>query len=209
MRCKQSLKILYRSPVKTVFTFILIVAVTFALFSQVIEYSVANREMRKAVELYDGVGSIEPSRFIENTQTIQPFYIFGDERVSQGALPDAMYEEFSKYGYEEGLSDEQIEEISRLPYITYTDTRYMTAGVSDMLRLPMESYYDFNTVCVIEAEVKNFNVANQALIVGELELVGGQPIPLSDFGEADVIIQRDPFARAHGLVFEIGEDRTN
>lgn len=207
MRPALSLKTLYRSPVRTVLTFILLAAVTFALFSQVMEYSVAKREMKKAVELYDGVGSIEFSQFTQNEETIQPFYIFGDERVPQGALPDGMYEEFSKYGYE-SLTKEQIEAISQLPYISYTDTRYMTSGVSDMMRMSVESYYDFNTVCIFEGEVKNFGLANQILVVGDLELIGGEPIPISDFGNADVAIQRDPFARAQGLVFEINEDKT-
>ena len=40
MKTKISLKTLYRSPVKTVLTFILLAAVTFALFSQVLEYVV-------------------------------------------------------------------------------------------------------------------------------------------------------------------------
>ena len=50
MKPKLSLKVLYRSPVKTILTFILLAAVTFALFSQVMEYAVTSREMKKAVE---------------------------------------------------------------------------------------------------------------------------------------------------------------
>ena len=58
MKPKLSLKTLFRSPVKTVLTFLLILAVTFSLFSQVLEYSVAKREMEKAVAEYKGVGSV-------------------------------------------------------------------------------------------------------------------------------------------------------
>ena len=59
MRPKLALKTLYRSPVRTVLTFILLAAVTFALFSQVIEYAIATREMKKAVEDLMSYGKIK------------------------------------------------------------------------------------------------------------------------------------------------------
>ena len=59
MKPKYSLKTLYRSPVKTILTFILLAAVTFALFSQVMEYTIASREMQKAAERYEGIATAE------------------------------------------------------------------------------------------------------------------------------------------------------
>ena len=44
MKLKIALKTLYRSPVRTILTFILLAAVTFALFSQVMEYANTKEE---------------------------------------------------------------------------------------------------------------------------------------------------------------------
>ena len=59
MKPKYSLKTLYRSPVRMILTFILLVAVTFTLFSQILEHAVTVREIDKAAERYDGVGAVE------------------------------------------------------------------------------------------------------------------------------------------------------
>ena len=187
MRAGLSLKTLYRSPVRTVLTFILLAAVTFALVSQVLEYSVAKREMDKMVELYDGALNVESGKFSGMNESV-PAYIYSDKRVSQGALPTSFYERYQNLGYEP-LSHEQIEAISELPYVTYTDTRYMTAGVSKYRRLDEGvKYYDYTNICVIEATVKYYNHAMMALVVSDLSLVGGEPIPNSKFGEYDAMI---------------------
>ncbi len=187
MKPKYSLKTLYRSPVRTIITFILLAAVTFSLVSQILEYSVAKREMEKMVELYDGALNVESGKFSGINESV-PAYIYSDKRVSQGALPSSFYERYQSLGYEP-LSQEQIEAISALPYVTYTDTRYMTAGVSEYRRLDEGvKYYDYTNICVIEATVKFYNQAMTALIVSDLSLVGGEPIPNSNFGEHDAMI---------------------
>ena len=61
MKVTLSLKTLYRSPVRMILTFILLVAVTFTLFSQVLEHAVTVREIDKAAQAYDGVGAVEVS----------------------------------------------------------------------------------------------------------------------------------------------------
>ena len=202
MKAKLSLKTLYRSPVKTVLTFILLAAVTFALFSQVLEYVVAKRETEKAVELYDGVGSVAVGDFVYAESA--PEYIFTDKRVPQGAVTDEWYEPYAKAGYE-SLSQKQIDEISALPYVTYLDYRYMTAGISEWERLYTESGYKYNNVCVVEATVKKFAVSENALVVGDMKLIGGEPIPYSDFGKNDVYIKTDGLSGSVGLVLEVTE----
>ena len=101
MKPKLSLKVLYRSPVKTILTFILLAAVTFALFSQVMEYAVTSREMKKAVELYDGVGSIEVLPINETVVKAgnAPIYIFSDERVPTDHLPEMYADAYRQLGY--------------------------------------------------------------------------------------------------------------
>ncbi|MBQ8830747.1 MAG: hypothetical protein IJ017_04025 [Oscillospiraceae bacterium] len=187
MRPKLSLKTLYRSPVRTILTFILLAAVTFALVSQVLEYSVAKRETEKAVELYDGILNIESGKFTGTNESV-PAYIYSDKRVSQGVLPTTFYERYQNLGYAP-LSQEQIDTLSALPYVTYIDTRYMTAGVSEYRRLDEGvKYYEYTNICVVEATVKFYNSTTMALVVSDLSLVGGEPIRNSGFGDYDIFI---------------------
>ncbi len=191
MKAKISLKTLYRSPVRTVLTFILLAAVTFALFSQILEYSVAKREMEKMVALYDGVINVESGIFDMEGNEL-PAYMYRDKRVPQGIMPDETMEEYRKLGFEP-MTAEEIETLSALPYVTYTDTRYMTAGVTEFRRIDEGTmYYDYTNICVVEGTVRFYNATQRALAVTDLELVGGEPIKNSGFGKHDVWIHAEP-----------------
>ena len=171
MKPKYSLKTLYRSPVRTILTFILLAAVTFALFSQVMEYAIANREMKKAVEQYDGVMTVQSAN-PANTDASNPQYMYADTRVSVDNLPKFLAEGF-RHLKTIPLSDYIMEEISALPYISYIDTRYMTGGYSDeYMRLDDgRNYYNYTNQCVIEATVTH--KVYERITVRDVELIGG------------------------------------
>ena len=208
MKPKLSLKILYRSPVKTILTFILLVAVTFALFSQVLEYSVAKREMEKAVESYKGTGSVVNGAFVADIRS-EPGYMYSDERVPQGVIPDELMElyQYRNLGYP-NLTEEQIAEIENLPYISYVDTRYFTAGVTQYRRLDINSrYYEYTHNCVIEGTARGIdNYGN--LILSDVECIGGEPVSaeISKFGEIDILIEPEPEVLAYAFQEELGFD---
>jgi len=164
MRAKLSLKTLYRSPVRMILTFILLVAVTFTLFSQVLEHAVTVREIDKAAEQYDGVGAVEVSpaktKSSEGCYTELSTYIWNDPRIDieiplyvispdgdMGPLPGFPPEQYA------ALSEENISALKGLQYISSVETRYMTGGVSeDYLRIDEgDGFYDFTDVCIIEA----------------------------------------------------------
>ena len=117
MRKSLTLKTLLRSPVKTLLTFLLIVASSFALFSRVTDYAVTSRETANAKSFYHGVAALD------NT------------------VPDIEMEWFDEEGYIHGVAlenedkpwpeDEQLAEFASLPGVTFADTRYMTAGLVD------------------------------------------------------------------------------
>ncbi|MBQ8830222.1 MAG: ABC transporter permease [Oscillospiraceae bacterium] len=173
MRPKLALKTLLRSPVRTILTFILLFAVTFAMFSQVMEYAIANREMKKAVEQYDGALSIQSAR-APNSDASNPQYMYADSRVSVDELPQFFAEGF-RHLKSIPLSDYVMEQVSALPYISYIDKRYMTAGYSDTYtRLDDgRDYYNYTNQCVIEATVAYKYV--ERITVQDVELLGGRP----------------------------------
>jgi len=118
MRPILSLKTLYRAPFKTLLTFALIAAATFAVFSRVTDYFVTRREFSRAVSFYRGVAAFDTG--VPNTA----FFTFSQ-------LPNTR--KYSYYKNQEApppsLTAEQIDAFSALPGVTSVDARYMTAGV--------------------------------------------------------------------------------
>ncbi len=109
MRKSIALKTLLRAPVKTLLTFLLIAAATFALFSRVTDYAVTTRETAKAESFYHGVAGLDNS-----------------------TPPMEYYQPEPK----PWPTEAQLEEFSSLPGITFTDTRYTTDGlVEDYKRI--------------------------------------------------------------------------
>ncbi|MCL2634302.1 MAG: hypothetical protein FWD34_07310 [Oscillospiraceae bacterium] len=119
MSPKQSLKSLLRTPFKTILTFLLIAAASFALFSRVSDYAVTSREMNTIISHYYGVVALNngvpdtSSRFHKSRMTptfeTSPWYHI--------SLPPT------------NLTPEQIETFSSLLGITLAEIRYMTGGV--------------------------------------------------------------------------------
>ena len=59
MRKSMALKTMIRSPLKTLLTFLLIVAASFSLFSRVTDYAVTMRETKRAESFYHGVAALD------------------------------------------------------------------------------------------------------------------------------------------------------
>ena len=153
MRAKLSLKTLYRSPVRMVLTFILLVAVTFTLFSQVLEHAVTVREINKSAEQYDGVGAVEVSPARPTSfgfhYAAGSDYAFLDDRIEDPFSWTYLATHVQQY---EHLTQEQIDAVTELPYVTSVDTRYMTAGVSnEFVRMDDgDCFYNHTYQCIME-----------------------------------------------------------
>ena len=166
MNAKLSLKTLYRSPVRMILTFILLVAVTFTLFSQVLEHAVTVREIDKAAEQYDGVGAVEVSlpdtNIADYMYSMDSKYIWNDDCINIGqqyvTLEDGTKLPLrgSPPDQYEALSKEHIANISKLNYVSYVDTRYMTGGVCEnLLRLDEGTHFHyFNASYIIEGTLR-------------------------------------------------------
>ena len=183
MRPSLSIKTLFRTPFKTLLTFFLLAAVSFALFSRVGEYSITSREIKNAAKEYCGVGTAEISAAQESYPG-NPVYINADPRILQDYSEEErnFYLDYFKY---KQLSQEQIHSILELPYITSSSTRYMTAGVSDKyyrLDEGMDYYYYSarfiieGTLSQVDYDVKNISgqIYNN-LILNDCTLLAGNP----------------------------------
>ncbi len=157
-------KTILRSPVKSLLTFLLITAASFALFSRVTDYAVIRREAANTESFYHGAAALDntvPEVFVHWTDN--------DINWGIGYTPDN----------NPWPTEEQLAEFSSLPGVTLTDTRYMTAGlVEGCKRVVDESYgmygiYDF----VLEgtyAGYENWSESSLYLIFDDITMLAGK-----------------------------------
>ena len=155
-----SLLALLRSPARTVLTFVLLAAVSFAFFMQVSQYAVTKREFNKAALQYRGVGAAEvaPPHAVTADGAN---YLETDPRISGDYSDEQRKYYYMSFGcgidetHYQPLTREQTTTIMNLPYIARTDMRYMTAGMAETYFRVAEgrSYYPYTARCIIEAKL--------------------------------------------------------
>ena len=149
MRPLLSIKMLFRSPIKTLVTFLLLTAISFALFARVLDYAATSREFEQAVQNYRGVGVIEVAPPVY-TDIGTPRYLMGtwyNPDNTDGTWEDTRYA---------ALTAEQMAAMADLPYVTATSTRYLTAGISpEFKRIDAKrTFYDYASRHVFEGIFK-------------------------------------------------------
>ena len=176
MRKSLTIKMLLRSPMKTLLTFLLIVAASFALFSRVTDYAVTGREATKVRDSYYGVAALDNRA---------PYIFLTDDE-------NAWMQMFSGENTE-WPSEEQLEEFASLPGVTLADTRYMTAGlIEDYKRLhSVEDNMQRIDWCVIEGTYNGYEeivMETGEIVEGEVTLKLDDAVMLA--GEMDSEVGR-------------------
>ena len=89
MKPKLALKNIYRSLVRSIFIFILLASTTCLLFSNIMEFYVNRRETEKAIEMFDGIGTMEKWDISAYAlEMLYGEYIFADPRVPLDYYPE-------------------------------------------------------------------------------------------------------------------------
>ena len=158
MKLYTALKNLYRSPLKTGLTLLLLAAAAFLFLYNLSEYSVASREYREARDKYEGVLTVEEQPVPDNS-SIFDLFLLTDETGRTSAYGEHMFDEmYLSYEdhHQQSLGENLIENLSSLPYVSRVERRYLTAGVSpDYVRLDMDKhFFPYNYRCIISATVK-------------------------------------------------------
>ncbi len=206
MRKALALKSLLRSPLKTLLTFLLIAASSFALFYRVTDYAVTTREIDNVKSLYYGIASLDNE--VMGIPMIVAMVESPDKSDRVGY--DTMYEMEDK----PWLTEEQMKEFASLPGVTLADRRYMTAGrIEGMKRL--EQHY--GGLAMIEATFGGYedgeSVPQDHILlkfddVKVLATGAGPQIPSSFTTEpvplGEMYYARSPYTRAFYDNLEIG-----
>ncbi len=152
------LKSLYRSPLKTALTLLLLAAAAFLFLYNLSEYSVSGREYREARDRYEGVLTIDSVPLkMETLGSAYDYFLHTDPTNPAKTYGKVNYADFH-------LPDVEAETVSTLlnmPYISRAERRYMTAGVSqDYLRLDADqNWFAYHARCILAAEVKGIEPA--------------------------------------------------
>ena len=141
---KNGLKTLYRSPVKTAVTLLLLAAAAFLFLYNLGEYSVSDREYREARDKYEGVLTVE-ERAVPDNPWIFDFFLMTDEtgRTDKYGIPYGDdYIPTYENCHQQSLGTELAEKLAALPHISRVERRYLTAGVSaEYTRLDTDIHY--------------------------------------------------------------------
>lgn len=112
------MRMLFRTPAKSLVTFVLIAAVTFGFSSQVFEYAVVSREMAKLADYFRITGTIEAGPVPPAPQSL--------------GYPNALFTQLEpSLPQYTPVSAEAMAAIAAYPQVAATSTRYMSAGISD------------------------------------------------------------------------------
>ena len=180
MRPSLSIKTLFRSPLKTLLTFVLLAAASFMLVYTASDFALTNREYTNSVGTYRGLFTVE--------------YDIGsqDGKVPNFLLSDNSNNVQYKYtNYEDkhqkSISKLDIESILSLPYVTSVSTRYMTSGISK----------DYWRKYVLNADFRKdfFNVSARFVIEATFE--GIEDVPSRDY---DIGAYKIPYIGKEGLL---------
>ncbi len=156
---KTGFKALYRSPVKTVLTLLLLGLAAFLFLYNLGEYAVSDREYREARDKYQGVLTVEEQTVPVNT-SIYDFFLVTDETARTEVYGEKLWPEDPALNYENNhqlsLGADILEKLSALPHVSRVEKRYLTAGVSpEYVRLDTdERFYPFNARCILIGTVK-------------------------------------------------------
>ncbi len=123
---RYAFKIFFRSPLRTIVTFLLVLSSSFVLYSRLIDYAVTVRETKKVRDFYHGVATMDNTvpdmTFSYEIESEDGNFLTHSENVPIENKP--------------WLTKEEMTEFASLPGATLSDIRYMTAGqVGDYKRL--------------------------------------------------------------------------
>ena len=157
MKLRTHLRSLYRSPLKTGLTLLLLAAAAFLFLYNLSEYAVSDREYREARDRYEGVLTVEDSAPPERKNALFDYFLLTDPTNPAETYG---YTEYADV-HHESLHPETLEEMEGLPHVSRVERRYMTAGVSpDYVRLETDlSFFPYYARCVLAGTVTKIQPA--------------------------------------------------
>ena len=207
-------KSLYRSPIKTILTLLLLIVAVFLLLYNLSDYSVSQREYAETRSHYEGVLTLQESD-IQETNGMPDLFLLTDQTNPGRTFGQASYDTW----HHESLHEDTLNEMEKLPYISRIEKRYMTAGVSpDYTRLDTDvNFKPYAARCIISATVvkkDDFFYSStlfpslapkglKCIAIRDVELLAGDPAWIEGFQDFSFLMMivkdelRDQYARVY------------
>ncbi len=166
MKKSTGIRMLLRSPVKTVVTLVLIAAASFLFLYNLLDYAMTKREYARTYAAYHGYFSI--MRPEDREFAVQNVAQDGEWFLSDPAGNPAYSEEHYPYsGYHmETIPESELETVAAIPGVTKVERRYMTGGLAEFKRTytyngnTMYSFFLNTHRIVFEGTVADFDPEN-------------------------------------------------
>ena len=181
MKLRTSLQSLYRSPLRSILTLLLLTAAAFMFLYNLGEYAASSRQYQEARRHYQGVLTVEEEPVAEQVDARYNFFLLTDETNPGRTWDRFSYEEY----HHKSLSGETAEALSALPYVSRAERRYMTAGVSgEYLRLDTDlDLFSYNSRLILEgtlAEMEQYVIASNMVGIRWFDLDACKTLTLKD-----------------------------
>ena len=176
MKKSTSLRMLLRSPMKTAVTLLLIAEASFLFLYNLLDYAMTKREYDRTYSQYHGYFSVMHPEDAE-VRTDGGEFFLSDPESNPAWSGQPRYET----RHLKSFTEEELENIASLPYVSEAEKRYVTGGISAYPRLinnsgKMSYYYFMSTTRVIleatyegaekRSDVDTEIAASQGLAVG-------------------------------------------
>ena len=136
MKRSTSIRMLFRSPVKTGVTLVLIAAASFLFLYNLLDYAMTRREYTRTYSQYHGYLSVLHPEDRMVGQEVSWDFAKNELFFLSDPAANPAYTGYPDYeaNHLRSLTGEELETVSALPYVSRVEKRYMTGGIADFPR---------------------------------------------------------------------------
>ena len=199
MKSSLWIKTLFRSPVRTVVTWVLLLAAAFQFTLSLTDYLSTRKGLEEAKERMKGALSLEHAPGLGASGIPSHFNLFllTDPTAPGTRMPNYPTENY----HPQNITETELRSLSAIPGVDGTEIRTMTAGVSDYLRPDVEFHeFCYEARLILEAEVAEKTIIDSdharikagyyTLVLKNIGVLGGEEafLPIEADGSCRLLV---------------------
>ncbi len=203
MKSSLWIKTLFRSPVRTIVTWVLLLAAAFQFTLSLTDYLSTRKGLEEAKERMKGALSLEhaPGLYASGIPSHFNLFLLTDPTAPGTGMPNYPTENY----HPQNITETELRSLSAIPGVDGTEIRTMTAGVSDYLRPDVEFHeFCYEARLILEAEVAEktiidsdrgmINAGYYTLVLKSISVLGGDEalLPIEADGSCRLLVPVSP-----------------
>ena len=197
------IKTLFRSPVRTIVTWVLLLAAAFQFTLSLTDYLSTRKGLEEAKERMKGALSLEhaPGLYASGIPSHFNLFLLTDPTAPGTGMPNYPTENY----HPQNITETELRSLSAIPGVDGTEIRTMTAGVSDYLRPDVEFHeFCYEARLILEAEVAEKTIIDSdyariragyyTLVLKNISVLGGEEafLPIEADGSCRLLVPVSP-----------------